>query len=249
MQRSAARSEAESAHPGNLESRYNALSHVSDCPGGGMAYAGDLKSLVLTGVRVRIPPRAPWFPSSSRKHKRTVCGRFVRVRACGALFRTNGSVTKYGPMHSGGTVRRFTAVFWLFCRLPCLVKFVGRIGRSEIFSRARGPSRVHAGADGRRFCSASLLFYLPPPASPEICLANWQIRRFLASGIAENQWAMSAEAWPLDAMRRRLSRRRTPPSFLGTNASIPASRAASSRVGVAKEVNISRWLPGTSRFN
>lgn len=28
-------------------------------PGGGMAYAGDLKSLALTGVRVRLPPRAP----------------------------------------------------------------------------------------------------------------------------------------------------------------------------------------------
>jgi hypothetical protein len=28
-----------------------------------MAYAGDLKSLALTGVRVQIPPRAPLNPS------------------------------------------------------------------------------------------------------------------------------------------------------------------------------------------
>src|SRR6266700_3177114 len=35
------------------------------CPGGGMAYAGDLKSLALRGVRVRLPPRAP--PISRRR--------------------------------------------------------------------------------------------------------------------------------------------------------------------------------------
>ena len=29
------------------------------CPGGGMVYAADLKSVARKGVRVRLPPRAP----------------------------------------------------------------------------------------------------------------------------------------------------------------------------------------------
>ena len=39
--------------------RFRAIGLHHLCPGGGMAYAGDLKSLALRGVRVRLPPRAP----------------------------------------------------------------------------------------------------------------------------------------------------------------------------------------------
>jgi len=35
-------------------------------PGGGMAYAGDLKSPVRKGLWVRLPPRAPNLPKDRR---------------------------------------------------------------------------------------------------------------------------------------------------------------------------------------
>src|SRR5579871_59734 len=38
---------------------FNKLELRQPCPGGGMAYAGDLKSLALRGVWVRLPLRAP----------------------------------------------------------------------------------------------------------------------------------------------------------------------------------------------
>jgi hypothetical protein len=38
---------------------YRGIGLPHRCPGGGMAYAGDLKSLAREGVRVRLPPRAP----------------------------------------------------------------------------------------------------------------------------------------------------------------------------------------------